>query len=325
MAPDYVAMRVAVIGAGVSGLTCGVRLAEEGMRVTILTRERRGSTTSAVAGAVWFPYRVRPNERTGPWGRAGYERFERLARGGEAPVTMVELTALYPEPLAEEPWWLAAVPGAGVRAARPDELPDGYADGRTVRVPCIEAPAYLDWLEHRFLSLGGTIELEEVASLERPDGEVVVNCAGVGAARLAGDPSVRPVRGQVVYARTRESLRFLVDETGPNALAYVLPRPDLVVLGGTAEEDDWELQPRPETSRSIVERTRLLDPRLAGAEVVGAAVGLRPSRPEVRLEPETLPDGRLVVHDYGHGGSGFTLSWGCADEVARLVEGARAA
>src|SRR5581483_11333833 len=121
-------MRVVVVGAGVSGLTCGVRLLEEGARVRIVAREAPDRTTSALAGAVWFPYRVRPNERTGPWGRAGYERFERLAADDGAPVTMVELTALYPEPLAEEPWWLTAVPGTTVRAARPDELPRGYGD-----------------------------------------------------------------------------------------------------------------------------------------------------------------------------------------------------
>jgi D-amino-acid oxidase len=318
-------MRVVVVGAGVSGLTCGVRLLEEGARVTIVAREPPDRTTSAVAGAVWFPYRVRPNERTGPWGRAGYERFERLAAIDGAPVTMVELTALYPEPLADEPWWLTAVPGAAVRAARPGELPDGYGDGRIVRVPCIEAPAYLDWLLRRFSSLGGALELREVESLEELDADVVVNCSGVDARRLTGDSHIRPMRGQVAYVRTRERLRFMVDETGPNALAYVLPRPDVVVLGGTAEEDDWELRPRRETTDSILERTRRLDPRLADAELVGAAVGLRPARPAVCLEAETLPDGRMLVHDYGHGGSGFTLSWGCADEVARIVEGARAA
>jgi D-amino-acid oxidase len=317
-------MHVAVVGAGVSGLTCALRLVEEGSRVTILTRERPAATTSAVAGAVWFPYRVRPNERTGPWGRVGYERFERLAREEGAPVTMVELTALYPEPLSDEPWWLAAVPGGGVRAARPEELPQGYGDGRVVRVPCIQAPAYLDWLERRVTALGCAIEIAEVGALEEPDADVVVNCSGVGARRLADDEDVRPARGQVAYVRTRERPRFIVDETGPNALAYVLPRPDVVVLGGTHDEDDWELRPRAETTRSILERTRLLDPRLAEAELVGEAVGLRPARSEVRLEADTLPDGRLLVHDYGHGGSGFTLSWGCAEEVVQIVEGARA-
>src|SRR4051812_39119325 len=182
-------MRVTIVGGGVSGLTCGVRLLEEGAgRVTIVAREAFGATTSAVAGAVWFPYRVRPNERTGPWGRVGYERFERLARDPGAPVTMVELTALYPDPLSDEPWWLASMPSGDVRAARSDELPDGYAAGRVVRVPCIAAPAYLDWLARRFEELGGAFERRAVGVLDEPEADVVVDCAGVGASRLTGDP-----------------------------------------------------------------------------------------------------------------------------------------
>jgi D-amino-acid oxidase len=310
-------VRIAVVGGGVSGLTCGVRLLEEGARVTIVAREPPGATTSAVAGAVWFPYRVRPNERTGPWGAAGYGRFERLAHDERMPVTMVELTILYGERLTAEPWWLSALPERAMRPTR--ELPDDYADGRTASVPCIEAPAYLDWLARRFTELGGRVEHRELASLAEPDADVVVNCAGVGAAELAGDGALRPVRGQVVYVRTDAPLRFMVDEEGPNALAYVLPRPDVTVLGGTAEEDDWDMRSREETTRSILRRTRRLDPRLEHAAYVGSAVGLRPARTEVRLEREELPDGRPLIHDYGHGGSGFTLSWGCADEVARLA------
>jgi len=40
----------------------------------------------------------------------------------------------------------------------------------------------------------------------------------------------------------------------------------------------------------------------------------------VRLERDRLGDGRTVIHDYGHGGSGFTLSWGCASEVLDIAE-----
>src|SRR3954468_18702136 len=151
-------MRITILGAGVSGLTCGVRLLEDGHRVTIVARDLPQQTTSAVAGAVWFPYRVAPNERTGPWSQASYERFASLVENDDAPVTMAEVTMLYPDPLAEEPWWLDAVPGSRVRASRPDELPDGYGDGRAVAVPCIQAPAYLDWLMRRFTRAGGLLE-----------------------------------------------------------------------------------------------------------------------------------------------------------------------
>jgi D-amino-acid oxidase len=127
----------------------------------------------------------------------------------------------------------------------------------------------------------------------------------------------------VAYVRCPHPLRFMIDEAGPNALAYVLPRPDVVVLGGTAEEDDWDRRPREQTTRDILERTRRLQPELADATLIGSAVGLRAGRPSVRLERDATADGRVLVHDYGHGGSGFTLSWGCADEVAQLVlEGA---
>src|SRR3954470_14671581 len=242
-----------------------------------------------------------------------------MAGDPSLPVTMVETTILYGEPLAEEPWWVASVPADAVRVPGPEELPDGYADGRAVKVPCIEAPRYLDWLARRFAELGGAVDVRELGSLGEARGDAVVNCAGVGAQRLAGDPEIVPVRGQVAHVRTSRPLKFMVDEDGPNALAYVLPRPDVTVLGGTAEEGDWELEPRPETTRDILERTKRLQPALKDASYVGSAVGLRPARPEVRLERDTLADGRPLVHDYGHGGSGFTLSWGCADEVARLV------
>src|SRR4051812_49481933 len=128
-------MRVAVLGAGVSGLTCGVRLLEEGARVTVVAREPPERTTSAVAGAVWFPYRVRPNERTGPWGRAGYERFERLAATDAAAVPVAGVTALYPEPPGVQPRWVTPVPGAPVRGAPPREAPDRDGHRPTARGP----------------------------------------------------------------------------------------------------------------------------------------------------------------------------------------------
>jgi D-amino-acid oxidase len=194
-----------------------------------------------------------------------------------------------------------------------------YGDGRAVEVPCVQAPQYLDWLTRRFADLGGRIAIQSVGRLDELPDPVIVDCAGADAAALTGDRDLTPVRGQVAYVRSQRPLRFMVDELGPNALAYILPRPDVVVLGGTAEEGDRDLTPREETTREILSKTRRMQPELAEATFVGAAVGLRPARPEVRLESTHTDDGRLVVHDYGHGGSGFTLSWGCADEVAATV------
>ena len=61
----------------------------------------------------------------------------------------------------------------------------------------------------------------------------------------------------------------------------------------------------------------------AAVVMVGAMLGLgrllRPTRPQVRLEAEPPGTGPLVVHNYGHGGAGVTLSWGCAREAAGLA------
>jgi D-amino-acid oxidase len=91
-----------------------------------------------------------------------------------------------------------------------------------------------------------------------------------------------------------------------------------VVLGGTADErvDDATLDPT--TAAALRRRCEALVPELEGAEVVADRVGIRPCRSAVRLEAESV-DGVRVVHNYGHGGSGVTLSWGCAEEVVALV------
>jgi D-amino-acid oxidase len=65
-------------------------------------------------------------------------------------------------------------------------------------------------------------------------------------------------------------------------------------------------------------------PALRGARVITERVGLRPYRPEVRLEAGTLPGGRTLWHNYGHGGAGVTLSWGCAREITSAVRASAA-
>ena len=83
----------------------------------------------------------------------------------------------------------------------------------------------------------------------------------------------------------------------------------------------------PATKRSALKREGTPLYRLARAglsvpreaRVITERVGLRPCRPEVRLEAETLPGGRVLWHNYGHGGAGVTLSWGCARELTAAL------
>jgi D-amino-acid oxidase len=151
----------------------------------------------------------------------------------------------------------------------------------------------------------------------------VVDCAGLGARELAGDAALRPIRGQVVRVRNPGLTRFILDDGNPGGVTYVVPRSKDCILGGTADEGAWDTAPDPVVAEGILRRCAELEPRLEGAEVLEHRVGLRPGRPEVRLELEEMPDGSPgvpCVHNYGHGGSGVTLSWGCAEEALRLVE-----
>ncbi len=300
--------RVIVAGAGVVGLSCAAQLLAEGHRVDVIARDLPRETTSAVAAALWFPYRALPYDRVLGWSRTSYDVFARLAV--EAPESGVTMRAGVELPLEthERPWWADAVPDL----AETFLVPDGYEMGWTFRAPVVEMPVYLDWLAGVVLERGGTITRLNLTGL--PTGaDVVVNCTGIAARFLADDPSVHPVQGQVVVVEQVGLDRWWLEGAGPT---YVVPRSHDIVLGGTDVAGEWSRTPSPEVASSILRRALRLVPELAGAEVLAHRVGLRPSRPEVRLE---RVDG--VVHCYGHGGAGVTLSWGCAQEVAGLVAG----
>ena len=311
--------RVIVIGGGVSGLSSAVRLLEAGYAVEVWTRDPVGATTSIVAAAVWYPYRVGPRELAPAWALASYRVFKALVEVPGAGVLMREGIELFAG-AAEAPDWRAALDL--FRSLAESELPPGYGGGYASEVPVIEMPIYLPWLEARVRSLGGRIHARTASSLEEALAEapLVVNCAGLGARELAHDAGVYPIRGQVVRVSRREVDRFLFDEEHPGGVTYIVPRSEDCVLGGTAQVGEEGLEVDPLETEAILARCRALEPGLAGARVLATAVGVRPGRDAVRLELERGPaPGQRLVHNYGHGGAGVTLSWGCADEVARLV------
>jgi D-amino-acid oxidase len=309
---------VIVIGCGVVGLTAAVHLRESGLDVRIVTAALPLETTSSVAAALWYPYRAYPQERVLSWGKRTFELFEDLARLPESGVRMREGVELR-RGSAQDPWWASALPRR-VRHAAPDELPPGCRDGHAFVAPVVEMPVYLGYLLDRFIGAGGHVEHSIVPSLEEaPEGGVIVNCAGLGARELVGDASMEPVRGQIVRVANPGLERFILDEENPEGITYMVPRSEDCILGGTAEEGVWDTEPDPEIAAAIQRRCAALEPRLAGAEVLEHKAGLRPGRPEVRLERDDAASGPPRVHNYGHGGSGVTLSWGCAEETLRIV------
>jgi D-amino-acid oxidase len=312
--------QIVVIGAGVSGLTSAVCLAEAGWPVRVWAAAMPQQTTSVVAGAVWAP--PRPAGRaaaTLEWTAHSLRVFRELADEPDTGVLLAPALAVGEFIGAE-----AASPAArlipDLRPADAADVPDGFGAGFRATMPMIDMPHYLDYLTRRLAAAGCEIELREVRSLaEAADtAPIVVNCAGLGARALAGDDTVRPLFGQhVILANPGVRQLFIELGQGPEWTCF-FPHPQRVVCGGISIPDRWDTTPDPEVTDRILRRCRRIEPRLREAEVIETITGLRPDRPAVRVESEPLGRARCI-HNYGHSSNGVTLSWGCARDVVRLV------
>lgn len=320
---------VLVVGAGVIGLTTAICVAEAGLTVTVAAAEPPGQTTSVAAGALWGPHLVGMDDRIARWsfvtrdrlaelaapglGAAGLGRIVRTARGIVATASAS----------AEPPEYAAA---GSLSRCEPADVPDGYVAAWRLSAPLIAMPGYLVYLADRLSRAGGTSAFgAKFATLAdardfAPRARVIVNCAGYGARDLVGDRDLVAVRGQAVVVRNPGLREFFVGSGAPAwPLTYLFPHEDVVLLGGTEEAGRASRVPDPATAARIIAACTEIEPRLRNVDVLDHRVGLRPVRPWVRLEAEQAADGLTIVHSYGHGGAGVTLSWGCAEDVADLV------
>lgn len=308
-----------ILGCGVTGLTSGITLLEKGYNVQIITKEYPEDTVSSVAGAIWFPYEARPFKKVNAWSLASFDKFLELTKNPFSGVSMIDFGII--QNRAEKTWWLESIPSSHVIS---DSVSDFYKKeypGYIINVPLIETPVYLPWLKNRFKLLGGTITKKEIISLDELDEfEFIINCTGLGAKILFQDKELYPIQGQVVCVSSDNSIKGMATDFhfGKNSeeMAYIIPRKDGIILGGSARLGKNSKKTDHKLTKRIIDYNSEYEQKLLEMSVLETRVGLRPGRSEIRLEKDpNLP----IIHNYGHGGAGYTLSWGCAHSVLDLV------
>ncbi len=310
---------VLVIGAGVSGLSSAILLGQAGYKVTIWAKELTMETTSSKAAAFWYPYLCDPPDRAIVWSKATYDYLVgHVMHDSGAGVRYMNFTEYLRKP-SPDPWWRAAVEVFERPALK--ELPDGYVDAYKIKAILMDTSLYLPWLlkQAELLDLG--IQRRNLQNIDEALAEfdVVINCSGLGARELCEDQSMFPVRGQVLRVKANGFGEQVVADESYDNLSFIIPRCNDVILGGTHQSGDWNLEPNDKDTEDILRKVKQIAPHLSNIKIIEEKVGLRPTRPAVRLEKEERGD-KVIIHNYGHGGAGFTLSWGCAQEVVGLLK-----
>ena len=306
---------IAVIGAGISGLSTAFILVKEGHLVTVLAKAFSPNTTSNKAAAFWFPYHVRGDERAITWVEKSYQFYKQLNNDNNAGISFIKIVKGIKTGVTDDDSWIKFMPPNTCRELSAIELPIGYSKGFEAEVPLIETQLFLPYLQQQLQAKGVTFIEQEITDLSSvaKNYDVVVNCSALGARTLCNDAAIFPVRGQVLLLEPGFPDSIFLDNQTPT---YIVPRKDATIIGGTYEEHISNETTEPERLKTLLKKASNVFGELKNRKIIGSWAGIRPFRDEVRLEIEPTTN---IIHNYGHGGSGFTLAFGCAEAVKDLL------
>jgi glycine/D-amino acid oxidase-like deaminating enzyme len=250
---------VAVLGAGVIGLTTARLVQEAGFPVTIYAQSMHPETTSNIAGGQWLPSSYyEANAVTPEWRTQNeaavdysYRRFQILV-GDDYGVRWVTHFFEASAPLAGASLTPPGSPTKpGLKWLGPGEHPFPNDWVRQYQVMFIEPQRFLPRLMRDIQIGGGRIfgksfaSSAEVAALPE---SLVFNCTGLGARALFGDKDLHPVRGQLVVLLPQPEVNF----AWGGRSGYMFPRSDGIILGGTYDENEWSTVPDPATTDRLI-------------------------------------------------------------------------
>lgn len=322
---------VAVVGSGVIGLATAVQLLDEypDVCVDVFSDKEISDTTSHGSGGLWEPYQIAgtSDELVNRWGRRTFAHLSQLLASktaAECGVQLVSGFALFTNPHPQRPSWHDIVYGFRALDRRQIQglgMPQ-FASGWAFDTIVADQSRYLPYLLQRAQASGRMSlvrrSLRNLGELSSEGFSVIFNCTGLASAMLLQDRDCFPIRGQVMRVRAPWLKHvYMFDDNH-----YVIPQVDSVVLGGTQQRGRYDTDIDENDLEDILKRVSACIPSLASADIVMHWAGLRPARQTgVRIERESASvHGVPVVHNYGHGGSGVTLHWGCVEEALHLAE-----
>ena len=330
-------VKVVIVGAGVIGLSCALCLKEKHpeLSLTVVSDRFTPDTTSDCSGALACPEPGPPSgnkdtEKRRKWFREGVKNFHRLHRSEDGEKTGVSLVFgyyMYSRKVTD-PWFkndvigLREVPEEERAAMSLPNLPMCWFFG-TYSIDCTR---YLPWLMEQLKKKDVPMVTKHVRHLfELFDKyDIVVNCSGLGARDLVPDPEMVPLWGQGLTVKAPHIKYFIKSDLEDRGEEYIylniFPRVSDVFLGGIKANGKTDSQPDPAVREVVLNQLTPIVPSLRLAPVLKEWVALRPHRPNIRLERETVVPGKCIIHNYGHSGFGVNFSWGCALDVMGLVE-----
>ena len=245
---------IAVLGGGVIGLTAANILAERGFKVTVFAKAFPPDTTSNVAGGQWAPASVQHTDKV-QFERILKNAFETHKAKGAAYGVSPRLnyaTQLLPSfsdvpgSIVPPPTKLAHLPFAKLNSS-------GVVYSTLLVEPPIFLPKLVSDLKDRNVPLNVKTlgAMNDVLSDPQIPQRVIVNCTGLGAREICGDPKVHPVKGQLVMLPPQPNLDYLFCAPG-----YLFPRQDAVVVGGTEETSFTDDKPDLKMCQTLLAHVR---------------------------------------------------------------------
>ena len=324
-------MRVLVIGAGLSGLTTATILARRGYDVTVLAEKVGVDSASVIATAIWHVYLVNPDDKKVlDWSSRTLEVLLHLAATeAKSGVELIEGVELFRDSEEVLPSWSNIPPKFSMLSSTELLNYPGIKWGYFISAPVANMEKYLPWLVGEATNSGVQFKEEKMSSLGDVDSvyDLVVSCTGIESKSFVPDRTIVPVRGQYLLLRQAgiEIEKYIGDDHHPEGMSYAIVRDGDLLIGGTEEFGVSTLN-FDQDPKTILSRAANFTPEVARTDVheYEKVVGIRPYRPAgvcLEMTSRTTRYGTVpVIMNYGHGGSGFSLSWGCAEEVLNLVQ-----